>query len=355
MSSLIKNIPPSAVKINCGGNPLDPKAAEMLTTVMIESRLFLPASFAVTLADSELKFIDAKGPLCEGVLLEINLDHENKTTKLFMGEISTVEAEMSEKGTFVRVAGYDLLHRLARGTNFRYYENSENPPKSMSDSSIAEALISAAGLTANLKDSNNLSIPRSQDNCSDLEFLTMLARLNGYYLYCEDKNIYFSDELPARDELTYTWGEGQITAFYPRLSLNGIVKTVENKGRDISLAEYAKTITREDLAFLSADGQSMLNRGSGSRDSQDRSVLNLHNARINDDKGAESYLKGVMRDRQALVSANGSCKGNPKIKAGASLKIEKAGRFSGSYHVVRAVHRFNDRGYTTDFELRMKL
>ncbi|MCL1873314.1 MAG: hypothetical protein FWF85_04270 [Clostridiales bacterium] len=345
-----------AAGIKCEGNPLPPQVMGARVEIMVESRLDLPGSFCLTFADPSLDFIDkAKGSLREGIQLEISLGYEKDLKTLITGEISTVGAEMSSLGSYVRVAGYDLLHRLARGTNFRHYESSDSQAKATSDSRIAEELAKAVGLNLKFKETLSRDIPRSQDNRSDMDFIVMLARLNGYYLYCEGNDLFFTDEAPDRGELNFTWGKDLIS-FYPRLCLDGMVKTLENRGRDVSLADnYFEKIDRADLAFLSAEGQAMLNRGSGGRSSKDRSILNLYETMVGDANDAKPFITGFMRDHQALVTAGGSCKGNQNLRAGAKLKIDKAGRFSGTYLVTRAVHRINSSGYITEFDLRMNL
>jgi len=345
-----------AAEITIGGNPLSASDAKKLTDVTVETRLDLPGGFDVMFSDSALALIDKdNGPLREGLRLEIALGYDKKLKTLITGEIGTVSAEMSDRGVFVRAVGYDMLHRLARGTSYRHYESGDNPPKAISDSSIAETLIKAVGLSANVQQTHSRNIPRTQDNRSDLDFLVMLARLNGYYLYSEGDSVFFTADPPNRGELNYSWGK-DFMAFYPRLCLNGLVKTLENRGRDVAAAEnYAETLDRGDLSFLSSAGRNMLSRGSGGRTSEDRSVLNLQDAMITDANDAKSFLAGAMRDSQALVAAGGSCVGDPELIAGAVLKVASAGRFSGNYSVIRAVHRFNGLGYSTDFQLRMNL
>jgi len=64
----------------------------------------------------------------------------------------------------------------------------------------------------------------------------------------------------------------------------------------------------------------------------------------------EGYLNNVMRHKQKLIVINGSCTGDPNLLAGVELEINGTGRFADTYLVSRAVHRYNNSGYTTDFE-----
>ena len=52
----------------------------------------------------------------------------------------------------------------------------------------------------------------------------------------------------------------------------------------------------------------------------------------------------------AYLAAEGMCLGNPKIKAGAMLKISGVGqKYSGTYRVAKAVHVLTTGGYVTQF------
>ena len=342
------NTAPGA-EIKCDGTPLAQQTAQAVTDIVVESRLGLPGSFAVTLTDRSLAFIGSEdGPLHEGVRLEIALGYDKKYQTLITGEISTVSAEMSTQGIFARIAGYDMLHRLSRGTNYRCYDSGDN--EAMTDSNIVRTILNDAGLKPTIDDTPERSVPRTQDNRSDLDFLAMLAGLNDYHLYSEEDRVFFTSAPPDRGELTLAWGKN-LRAFYPRLCLNGLVKTFEARGRDVSLGEnYVESFDRprEDLLFLSPAGRDMVERGSGGR-----SVLNLHDALVTSANDAKQFISGAMRERQAIVTASGSCIGNCELRAGTVLKIEDAARFNGKYFVTRAIHRFNGKGYITEFEARM--
>ena len=342
------NTAPGA-EIKCDGKALPQQTAGLLAEVMVESRLDLPGSFAVTLIDASLEAINSNdGPLREGVRLDIALGYDQKFRSIMTGEIGAISAEMSAKGVLARITGFDMLHRLSRGTNYRRFEDGSGG--ALADSVIAQTLLNDAGLKPTVDDTPERGIPRVQDNRSDLDFLVTLANLNAYYLYSEDDRAFFSSSPPDRGEITLAWGKN-LRAFYPRLNLNGLVNTLEARGWDVTQDEsYAETLDRprEDLRFLSSAGQDMMGRGSGGR-----SALNIHDALITSGNDAKLLLSLVLRERQAIASATGSCAGDAGLRAGTKLKIEGAGRFSGSYFVTRAVHRYTIKGYTTEFQARM--
>ena len=337
------------VDIKYDGKPLEKQTAGKVTEVMAESRLDLPGSFAVSLNDVSLSVIDSEdGELREGVQLDIAFGYNREFRWLIRGEISAVSAEMSSQGVFSRVTGFDMLHRLSRGTNYRRYEDGAG--EALSDSMIAQNILNDAGLKPTVDDTAARSIPRVQDNRSDLDFLVMLSNLNSFYLYSEEDRAFFTAAPPDRGEITLTWGKN-LRTFYPRLNLNGQVNTLEIRGWDVAQDEsFAESADRErnELLFLSSEGRDMMGRGSGGR-----SVLNLHDPHIADGNDAKQFFPSAMRNRQNMVTAIGSCAGNPELCAGTKLNVESAGRFSGKYFITRAVHRFSNRGYSTEFEARM--
>ena len=344
------NITPE-LEIKCDGKALSDQTIKMVSEVIVESRLDLPGNFSVAVTDDELMSIDKeKGQLREGVRLEISLSYEKKHQPLITGEVSAVMAEMSMKGAQSRVTGFDMLHRLARGTNYKRFEDGSGD--AMTDSAIAKALVNDAGLKPVVDDTPERSVPRVQDNRSDLDFLVILANLNNYYLYSEGDQVMFSASPPDRADVALTWKKN-LRSFYPRVCLNGMVNTMETRGWDVTLDEgFTEALERErgDLMFLSAEGRDMMGRGSGGR-----SAVNFFDAHIANSADAKSFLASAMRRKQALAYATGSCNGDPALRAGAKLKIAGMARFNGDYFVTRAVHRYDGSGYTTDFEARIIL
>jgi phage protein D len=55
-----------------------------------------------------------------------------------------------------------------------------------------------------------------------------------------------------------------------------------------------------------------------------------------------------------LITGEGACDGRPDLRAGKVIGLRGLGkRFSGSYYVWRAIHRYTaDRGYETRFQVR---
>ena len=65
------------------------------------------------------------------------------------------------------------------------------------------------------------------------------------------------------------------------------------------------------------------------------------------DKVAQAKLDQMAA---SFMQVEGHCGGNPDIMAGAGVDIKDVGtRFSGKYLVTRSLHRYSQKGYTTQF------
>jgi len=362
--------------IVCDDRKLIPFHANKVVELMVESRLDLPSAFSITFTDRYLSVIDRqKGALHEGVVVKISLGYDNKHKRIYEGVVSTVSAEMSPSGVYSYVAGFDYLHAFARGTAYSRYVDSAD--EAQEDSLIVEGIISDTGFTPVVTQTHKRKTPRTQDNCSDLEFMTILARLNNFFLYADGQNIHFSDSPPNRGKIRLDWKKG-LDTFYAKLSLDGLVKTLIMHGRDASLGENFEFMLErddEELKLISKLGLYMLGYDSSfiedekKPDSQtvnnptknatdwpeDSSVLYLSDAMVTGRADAEAFLNNVMRRKQALVVVKGSCTGDPNLLAGVVLEIGGTGRFDDEYLVTRAIHRYDNSGYTTEFEaMRME-
>ena len=64
------------------------------------------------------------------------------------------------------------------------------------------------------------------------------------------------------------------------------------------------------------------------------------------------YIAQAQLDQlaSAYLGAEGTCFGDPRIKAGATLQISGVGqKYSGRYRIAKAVHTLTTGGYTTQF------
>src|SRR5215467_14437908 len=117
--------------------PLNTLIAKSILDVSVTEHLGPPSQFSFSLNDPKLQFIKKQGGLfTEGKRVEISLGFVGNTRRKIVGEISGLTATFPSSGpATVQVEGFDLLHRLTRGTINRIF-GGPNPNSGIPDSQI---------------------------------------------------------------------------------------------------------------------------------------------------------------------------------------------------------------------------
>jgi len=184
-----------------------------------------------------------------------------------------------------------------------------------------------------------------QHNETDFELVHRLGQRVGFELVVDGSDATFGppDANGRAVELSYP---DQLRAFRPRITAVQQVESVTVRGFDLKAKQAVQTtksspnqvaeagITRSDVsgrfpgATLEVAGQSFSTRGEA-------------------DQIAQAALDQLAN---AYLAAEGSCKGDPGIKAGAKVNISGVGEsYSGTYRVAKAVHVLRTGGYVTQF------
>jgi phage protein D/phage baseplate assembly protein gpV len=336
------------VYISVQGKPLPTDAMDDLIEVNVESNLSLPDMFTIHLHDPKLKRIDT-GPFELGkevIISAMPEGEEGVSERLIRGEITALEPDFGE-GTeaTLLVRGYDHSHRLHRGTHSKAYLN-------VTDSDLVERIAGEVDLSVQADATTEVYDHVLQHNQSHMEFLSERARRIGYEFFVEDKTLYFRK--PAKNggpTIELEWGV-ELRNFRPRLSLIEQVNEVIVKGWDPKLRQTiigsASAGQAEPEIGLAGSGSDLASQAfsSARRVVVDRDVSSQAEA----DTLAQAVLDELSG---AFIEAGGVCYGQPKLRAGTSVKLKKLGqRFSGTYFVTAATHIYRaDGAYQTAFEI----
>jgi uncharacterized protein involved in type VI secretion and phage assembly len=185
-----------------------------------------------------------------------------------------------------------------------------------------------------------------QHNETDWEFVWRLAKRIGFELTVDDNRGSFKKPDASAEEVELSYPD-DLHTFRPRITAVQQVEKVNVRGFDFKAkqkvektANRAAQVTEAGIkraevvqafpgASLEIAGQSFTTQSEATTMAQ--SML---------DQLANAYL-----------AAEGACQGDPRIKAGAKLKITGVGsKFSGTYRVAKAVHAITGGGgYITTF------
>lgn len=346
-----KNIYVPAFKIKVNNKKLNPPVAKSIMEVSVTEYLKPPGKFSLMLNDPELTLINAQdGLFTEGSLIEIWIGYVGNTKKLIAGEISALTADFPNSGAAtVHVEGFDLMHRLTRGTVYRIF-GGPSPDKALSDIEIVKQIAKDAGLKCSVDPIPARTLPRIQNYITNLAFLEELAEKNGYCFWVDGDTLYFKQKRPPKT-IRLEWGK-TLLSISPRLSTAGLVNTVEVRGWDpVQKQSFsAPTQLSGASAGLSKTGIDQVARGAGGQ-----SKLVVRDIQATSKVEAQAYAEAIIQDRQqAVITGTGTSVGEPDIRAGTLLELGNIGRFEGTYVVEQVTHTIGSSGYTTFFQIYIK-
>lgn len=291
--------------------------------------------------------------------------------EIFAGEITGVEAAFPNGGMpTLKLVAHDRLNRLSRGTGaggFGFLPDfliaTIVSAKNLLIPLIDPAVIAASTALTALKvvftgTGEKQAAPGT--GMSDLDLLRKIAASYDADFWVEGDVLYVSRFLKEYSpRLTLTWGESLID-FSPRVSTVGQVAGVGMKFtlRELPLSFLVTVFwdfDRESLGVSVVPGVAAKAApavGGPSLTIVDEAIDSPADI-------AASALRILHKLRSKLnerLTGSGSAIGDPRIRAGAVIRLEGLGPdFSGDYRVSSASHSIDGGGYRTQFEVRKEI
>jgi uncharacterized protein len=308
----------------------------------------------------------------------------NPLEEVFVGEITGVNVSFPNGGMpTATIVAHDFLQRLTIGTKDRAFALSipcigKFPlpdPFVVALVGLGDLLIPAVDPAGAALSFLTLMIAyaidpleakagiRIQQAQSDFDFLTSIAKENGWEMYIDHTQnphgyilkfqFLLQDYSPSA---TLVWGQSLLD-FTPKITTVGQVF-------GISTRIWVPSIKMEFVIVLSWDYDRaafdlMVYPGLGSVEellgsTKAQSVLKIEaNGPASAPKKILSELLPRLNNR---ITASGSTIGNPQIKASRVVNFDGVGQqFGGLYRVTSATHTFDSGGYRTQFEARKEV
>jgi uncharacterized protein involved in type VI secretion and phage assembly len=319
----------SGFKVSVAGSPLDDAVLSQVVEIKVRQSLHRPSSAAVKVTDPDRLLV---GRFNVGDPLEISLGSadQNSPTKIFKGEIVALEPEFEPSGIVMGVRAYDRSHRLQRSKKVRMFAQ-------MSASDIVTKVMSEAGISGSTDPTNPVFEFFQQSDETDRELIRRLERMHDMEFVIDDDEHYSfrKSSKPGSAAATLRYGTDLLT-FRPRVSAVQQDKSVEVRGWDIK-GKQTIAVTEssaDDPAKLSGlQRSSVLGKfGDDKLLVSDRSVATTQEA--------SALAKATIQRRAAaFIEAEGTCLGNPAVKAGATVQIDNVtSKYSGQYVVTTVTH-----------------
>lgn len=357
-------IPKFSVKIN--GVP-DPTLFGYITEVVVDTNVFMPSMFTITLEDSAdtvglLKFVDNVLMYRLGAPVEISATVLHRQTgiptkaTLIKGEITSIEPVFTDTGSvYFRIRGYDKAHRLMLGKKTRAFGGL--PAPSVTDMQIVGQIASENGLIPKIDANTLLYSYVLQYNQSDWDFLWSRAQMLGYEMYVDDMTLNFVKAGKSRN-LTPTslkWGEN-LRRFEPRIASAGAATSVKVQGWDEG---NQQTVTGTSSSFTGDTAASIPGAlVPGSQAIKLAFMKTTAEDLISEPTATSASIANQVaaarmgEHESQFVRASGEAEGHPDIMAGTNVAVSQVGvRFSGKYYVTEARHILRSGDYRVQFEV----
>jgi hypothetical protein len=369
-------------RIRIGGDNIPPSLRGNITSVHYTDGLEGADRVEVTIANEDLRWLDH--PLLQvdqSFALSIGYAPD-PLEEVFAGQITGVSASFPSGGIpTLTVVAQDALNRLTAGTRDRAFAlNLPCIGKFPIPDPLVVSVVAATDLLIPYPDPVGSALSfltllityaidpleakkaiRIQQGQSDFDFLTTVAKENGWEMYIDHTmeprgywlRFLFPMWQPA--DLTLKWGASLID-FTPKISTVGQVAAVATRLWIAAIGMEFVIVLGWDYDRAAFDLQ--IYPGFGSIDAltggAKQGVLRI------DAVGAATAPKKILGELLPRLNnrqtASGSTVGNPAIKAGRVIDFQGVGdQYGGKYRVTTATHTLDSGGYRTSFDARKEV
>ena len=341
--------------VDIDGTALPPDIAPMLTAAYVDDSQQLPDMFELRFRDGQ-HVVLAKTNARIGSTVKISVMTSTSQTPMLLmeGEITALEAEFDNGGTFTVVRGYDPAHRLFRGRRTESYTQ-------MTASDIATKVAKRTGLQiGEITSTSTVFEHVSQAGTSDWELLDSLARQNGYEMSVREGKFNFGPPTRAK-QAPAAGGSRTENPLVLQLGTNLLrfravvtsaeqVKEVEVRGWDVATKKALTTTVAAQTKVVELGDATPAALAHTFGDPVYVSTDVPHRVQAEVDTAAAALAEEIAG---AFAEFEGVVLGNPDVRAGTAVTVDNLGApFDGKYTVTRSRHRFDPTtGYTTSFSV----
>jgi len=311
----------------------------------VESSIHLPSMLTLKFHDPLFTLIDGTTFALGNEISVLMGKDQLSIVEVFKGEVVSHEPVFEETFTATfTVRAYDKLHRLNRETKRRALVQS-------TDSDAVTLIAREAGLTAQVEATTIVHPVLWQDNMTDLAFIHMLARRNGYEVRYTANALVFKPPQTLSSGVIAKWGEN-LRQFEPRLSIAQQVNEVTVRGWDSKqvlaiVGTASAAANRMQTGISTTGGAAATTALSGAAKHLEPFVGVETQAYAQ--KIATSILNDINSD---YFQASGFMFGDGRLSAGKQFTIQSVGtRFSGTYRATVVNHIFQRGGFDTHFRV----
>ena len=330
-------------QIRLDGRDLAPDVYGRLRLVRVEESVQLPDRFELRFDDPHFSVFDAD-VFGIGGRVEIALRADADPLIVTTGEITALSVEPGVSGRHeLVVTGFDLTHRLHRGPRTRTFART-------SDADAAARIAQEHGFDVDVDRGGQVHDYLVQASESDYAFLRRRAAHVGFDFWIADRTFFFKRRPTGPTAPpSLRWGEN-LQRFSVRFSSAERCDEVRVRGWDPLGKKAVDGRSREHDPGTDAPAAAQLS--SAARRSFGQVQRFAAQLPVADDTEAEALAQSFsLRASGAEVVLRGEAAGDPRLGAGALVRLERVGsRLAGSYRLTSVEHLFAaGRPYVTRF------
>lgn len=342
----------STLLVEVNGSPLPADVASLLVSGYVDDSSNVPDLFVLRFSDEGAAVIEKGGfKIGVPVRLRVQTSAPGGPELLLSGEVTALEAEVTQEGQHTVVRGLDLSHRLFRGRRVEAYRN-------VAAGDVVRKVSQRVGLTGGtIRTSNSPLDHVAQDGVSDWEFLTRLGRQQGCLVSVVDGKLNFESSTSAGGapsgrtgarENPYVIERGKnLISLRATVTSSDQVPDVEVRGWNVTekkavVARAAAATTHAEVGTtpkqLATDVKASTHLAPyAGYESQDQCETTA--------KALAGHLAG------GFAGLEGTVRGNPKLRSGEAVSLIGVGKpFEGRYTLSGTRHEFSpELGYLTSF------
>ena len=281
---------------------------------------------------------------------------------IIVGEITAIETHFTRQTQApILIRGYDISHRLHRGRHNRSFQNK-------TDSDLVKQLSAEVGIEATdatVKPSGTPHEYLFQENQTNMEFLRERAARIGFELFVQGRQMHFRP--PTEGAMLQLQWLRDLETFRVRVASAEQVSAVEVRGWDYRRQVNQEIVAREPQQGAAAlqPNQNQTNTvitnnqfSQGDRPTQfgvnsPPPRLLVVDKPVFSNQEAQRLAKALWNEMGGeFVHADACAPGNPAIRVGKVVDLQKMGRYTGQYYITEARHVYQEGIYTTEFSVR---
>jgi phage protein D len=333
--------------------PLKDIPHEDITNLEITEYLEEPGMFVVSLNDAvELNTQKPRWSTDTNIqpenMIKITIGYASdpeKSTLSFIGMIRSIDTQKGENMGTIEIRGYDLSHNMTKKDSKGFIYNKKK---------YSEIVTEIAG-NNQLKTGKIETSPITYDNVTrnagetDYAFLKKMTEEIGFEAFVQEESLYFRKPNDTLKGLVTPIQNWDIISFNPSINSAACVSEVTVTSWDYKKKEMISgKVTLEDIR----SGVGIKEFKNATEKFKDFKIT-LNRISCSGEEAKNLAISELKRRNQNFIEADLKCVGNPKLRPGMTVNIEKVEkRFIGVYYIVKAIHNITEKGYITTMKLR---